>query len=369
MKFAIDLLWFRYGKIGGAAAVACNLLDGFTRIEDHFDVYLVITNDNEDFFSRYMKDSRFHTIIIKGNSENRINTIMLQNIALTKALKKYKINVCLSIDCTIPIIYRQKIKFISVIHDLQALHHPYFFSISRKLWMRLNWHYSVYKSSKIIAISEFTKRDILSNYKVSELKIQRIHNPILVDTSNIVPISEIENLFGVKEGNYLYTVSSLAPHKNLGVLVDMIKILKERGIEKILLISGIGGSAEKKTFEDKIKALDLEDNIKLTGYVDNSIRNTLYKSCEAFLFPSLFEGFGMPPLEAAVFGAKVITTGLTSLPEATQNSAYYVENPKSPEDWIDAVLSIDKISFCNVDISIYFPDFIAKEYLNVIKTL
>ena len=78
----------------------------------------------------------------------------------------------------------------------------------------------------------------------------------------------------------------------------------------------------------------LEQEVTLTGFVDSAERNALYQHCRAFLFPSVFEGFGMPPIEAMLFGTVVITTDRTCIPEVTQGKANYVKDPYDVQEWI-----------------------------------
>ncbi|WP_419021834.1 glycosyltransferase, partial [Holdemanella sp.] len=88
------------------------------------------------------------------------------------------------------------------------------------------------------------------------------------------------------------------------------------------------------------------------------------KNCHSFLFPSVFEGFGMPPVEAMLFGTKVITTKCTSIPEVTQNKALYVEDPYRVDDWVKMIRSKEEMG--RLDVGVYAPDKIAKEYLDVL---
>jgi glycosyltransferase involved in cell wall biosynthesis len=144
-----------------------------------------------------------------------------------------------------------------------------------------------------------------------------------------------------------------------------MKIIKDKNIKlpSRLLISGIGG----KDKGDLIQLIDengLTDNIVLTGFVDNKIRNTLYKNCKAFLFPSIFEGFGMPPVEAMAFGGDVITTKKTSLYEVTQGLAKYVDNPFDEDEWVNEMIKSNETNEkIKIKIDKYDVKYIASKYL------
>jgi glycosyltransferase involved in cell wall biosynthesis len=119
-----------------------------------------------------------------------------------------------------------------------------------------------------------------------------------------------------------------------------------------LLISGVNGESREK-LERQIVDRDLKQEVVLTGFVENEERNTLYQNSRAFLFPSVFEGFGMPPVEAMLFGTVVITTDKTCIPEVTQQKANYVRDPYDAQEWIQVMQNaenhIDEVDFGRYD--------------------
>jgi glycosyltransferase involved in cell wall biosynthesis len=222
------------------------------------------------------------------------------------------------------------------------------------MWLKYSWKNSINSSYKIIAISDFVKNDIIQNYKIPPDKVKTIYNAIDIDLSNISDFETVSKKYHIDKNEYYYTVSSLAPHKNLITIVNLIKEIKNRKLNfpNKLLVSGIGGK-DKENLVTLIRDNNLQDNIILTGFVELSERNTLYKYCRAFLFPSIFEGFGMPPIEAMAFGSKVITTKETSIYEVTQGKAFYVDKPYELEEWISNLYSLEKNSLQTIDLSMY----------------
>ena len=145
-----------------------------------------------------------------------------------------------------------------------------------------------------------------------------------------------------------------------------MEIIVNRGdcLPKKLVISGVNGSAENE-LKTLIVKKNLQDNIIFTGYISNAERNTLYKGCHSFLFPSVFEGFGMPPIEAMLFGTKVVTTKCTSIPEVTQEKALYVNDPYDADEWIETIKcdwNSKKIDFSDYEIKS-----IAKKYMELLQ--
>ncbi len=141
----------------------------------------------------------------------------------------------------------------------------------------------------------------------------------------------------------------------------LFKVFSKENESFTLVLAGqlaenlIGGSEEYK--RKLIEAIGSTPNIVVTGYVDDQCLGALYENCSLFVFPSVFEGFGMPPVEAMGFGCPVITTKCASLPEVTLNSAIYVEDP------YDAGELCGKINMVVNNLSCYRKDFEAKAQL------
>ncbi|MDY0288980.1 MAG: glycosyltransferase family 1 protein [Sphaerochaeta sp.] len=334
-KFAIDLLWVRINQVGGTEFYIRNILDGLLQVDSIFKCVLIISRDNKSSFSKYLLDTRFSSITCQISSSNVKLRILWQNIYLNKLLKKNNIKTCFEPVYSKPFIRSRKINFITTIHDLQALHYPEYHDFFKVFWFKINWWNTVNTSWKIIAISNFVRDDILEKYHILPENVVTIYNAVNIDCNDFVDPQEIINKYNIQIGCFYYTVSSMLPHKNLKTLLKIIKIIKEKklNLPNRLLISGIGGK-EKKNIQSLISDLQIEDNVTLTGFISVSERNSLYKYCHTFLFPSVFEGFGFPPVEAMCFNTRVITTKKASLFEVTQGKALYVDDPYDENEWI-----------------------------------
>lgn len=335
-KFAVDLLWVRPDKVGGTEFYIRNILDGMLELTDKFECILLVSVDNEETFRKYEIDKRFNCIVCTIKSAHIIRRIIWQNLFLGKLLLKKNIQVCFEPVYSKPVFQTNKIKFVTTIHDLQALHYPKYQSLIKVLWLRFNWWNTVRSSEKVIAISDFVRDDILKHYKVSPDKVITIYNAVVLDTNDVLPFSAIGNKYNIQKNQFFYTVSSMAPHKNLITLIKlMAKIKKEKlDLPNKLVITGIGGGDKHKLLA-LIKEMDLSENVIMTGFIETVERNTLYKYCHTFLFPSIFEGFGFPPVEAMMFGKNVVTTNETSIFEVTQGAAVYVQAPTSVAEWAE----------------------------------
>lgn len=370
-KIAIDLLWLRPGKVGGTESFIRNLLDGFCKLEEEFSFTLLVSRDNGVTFEKYREDKRFDLLYADIESANIAKRIIWQNLYQNRFLREHGFKKCFEPVYCKPWL-NGGIEYTCVIHDLQAYHYPKYHPLHEVVYSRICWRMDTWNAKKMIAISNWVKEDIEKKYHRKGIKV--IYNPILVHKEDVLSFAEISDKYHVEEKNFFYTVSQMIPHKNLITLIHMMKKLVQdalagqpkHNLPLKLVITGIKGNAAtelKKTIEEK----KLQDNIILTGFVSNEERNTLYKFCHTFLFPSIFEGFGMPPIEAMFFGSNCVTTRCASIPEVTQDAAFYVDNPFDIEEWIKQIeSSITSVNEKKMDFDVYNPEVISKQYLEQI---
>lgn len=362
-KIAIDLLWLRPGKVGGTESYIRNLLDGFMELQSDFDFTLLVSKDNESTFRKYEKDERYHLLVADVNSEGIAGRIIWQNLHQNRFLHKNGLKKCFEPVYCKPWL-NGGIEYICVIHDLQAYHYPQYHPLHEVVYSRLCWRMDALTAAGILAISEWVKKDVEQKYRRSDIQV--IYNPILVEKEDVIDFEVLQNRYGIEKRHFFYTVSQMIPHKNLTTIIKMIRKLvdSDKDLPKKLVISGVNGNAATE-LKKMIEEMNLEKNIILTGFVSNEERNTLYQYCHTFLFPSIFEGFGMPPVEAMLFGSRVVTTRCASIPEVTQGKAIYVDNPYDENEWIDKIERAYPQD--SPDFGVYSPRRISEQYLQVLQ--
>lgn len=348
-KIAVDLLWLRPKQVGGTEFYIRNLLDGFRKLEEPFQMVLLVSQDNKNTFVHYTEDKRFTLMETGVVSANIGKRILWQFFCQNRFLRKHGIR-----KCFIPVYCRPffngGITYVNTIHDLQAAHYPEYHPFYEIAYSKLCWWLGAHWSKHIVAISDWVREDIVDRYHVRPENITTIYNPITVDRDEVVSAEELSKKYGVSKKEYYYTVSQLIPHKNLDTIIEVMRQIKEQKINlpSRLLISGVNGESRDKLMR-QIRKQGLEKEVTLTGFVDSAERNALYKYSKAFLFPSVFEGFGMPTIEAMLFGTVVITTDRTCIPEVTQNKANYVSDPYDVQEWIrvmqNPINRIDEMDF------------------------
>ena len=146
----------------------------------------------------------------------------------------------------------------------------------------------------------------------------------------------------MKKPYFLY-VGTLQPRKNIETIVDsFLRLAKNESTAKLVLAGGTGWGMDKVL--NKIRKSSFKDRIILTGYVSEEEKAGLYKNAEAFLFPSQYEGFGIPVLESFSYGVPVITAKNSSLPEVGGNAAIYIENVMSSAELEECMKKIFGLS-------------------------
>ena len=230
-------------------------------------------------------------------------------------------------------------KVITMVYDTVYKAFPNTMSVRSRFMLNLSMKRSCKRADLIVTISQFSKSEIIKYLNVSPDKI--VIMPCGVDFEIYRPDYNEEDIRTAKkkyglEGEYLLYLGTLEPRKNIDRLVDAYALIKQRvNNPPKLVIAGRKGWQYDSIFK-KVRELGLADDVIFTGYVDASDSPLLMSGAIAFVFPSIYEGFGMPPLEAMACGTPVITSNAASLPEVVGDAALMV-NPYSTESIADAI--------------------------------
>ncbi len=230
-----------------------------------------------------------------------------------------------------------RIPTIVSVMDLSYLHYPQTFK-KNDLYQLTKWtEYSVKKAKKVITISNSSKNDIIKYYKVRPEKVKVVHLG-LKNLSMNAPSEKDLKEFGVNQ-KFILFVGTLQPRKNISRLIEAFSRLpKEISSDHQLVIIGKKGWL----YEDILSApekYNVKDKVVFLDYISDEDLPNFYRKAEVFVLPSLYEGFGLPVLEAMRYGCPVITSNVSSLPEAGGDAAQYFE----PEDVDDIKKSIEKV--------------------------
>ncbi|QQG44790.1 MAG: glycosyltransferase family 4 protein [Candidatus Roizmanbacteria bacterium] len=233
--------------------------------------------------------------------------------------------------CPVPIVV--------TIHDLSYFYYPQEF-LKKDLYKLENWtKLAVEKSKKIIAVSKNTKKDIVKFYQTPDEKIDVVYNGFKAKTSPSQSlVKKILSRYELRTTNYILYVGTLQPRKNLEVLIEGFKKVSETEKGWKLVLVGKKGWLYNEIF-NQVKNLGLEDKVIFTGYLPDDEVAALYSQAFCFVLPSLYEGFGIPILEAMSYSCPVITSFSSSLPEIGGEAALYL-TPDDVNDLVDEIMAL-----------------------------
>lgn len=225
----------------------------------------------------------------------------------------------------IPTIFKFKQKNVVTVHDIITLIYPEKHPFKRQLLYKFLLPRTLKNADKIITVSEHTKNDLIKYFHISGEKIKVIHNGVSQKFKplNDTQISEVKNKYNLDFPFILY-VGTLEPRKNIPALIQAFKLLDKQNLPHKLVIAGKKGWKYREIFE-MIEELNLSEDVVFTGYVPDNDLPALYNASDLFVYPSIYEGFGLPPLEAMACGTPVITSDTSSLPEVVGNAGITID--------------------------------------------
>ena len=283
----------------------------------------------------FLRDERCHTIKLGGAFD--------RSFGITSHLKKNGIGIYHGLSNELPVgLKRNGIRSIVTIHDVAFRTYPDMYHwIDRQIY-DLKWRYACSHADHIIAISESTKRDVMKFYGVEESRISVIYQPVQKLFYSPIPPEEAriiaEKNVECLPQEYLLYVGSINSRKNLlGIVKAVEKLPKD--VQIPLIVVG-GSTAYKQEVLNYISEHHLEKRIIFPQRnINNRCLQALYTCARVFVYPSFYEGFGLPVVEALLQGCPVVTSNVSSLPEAGGKGALFA----NPYDYMDICHCIEKL--------------------------
>ena len=307
-------------KLGGNESYAVNLIESLAQIDEvnDYTLYVTTAEARDRFHQRWpnfkVRTTLPHTPLIRIpltlSAELRKNPVDVLHVQFTSPP-----------FCPCPVVVS--------IHDLSFEHLPHTFRRRSRTQLRLTVRRSARSAAQILTLSEHTRRDVIETYGIEPSRVTAIP---LAAPHHFSPVEDYKELSRVRhtygiDGPYILSVGSIQPRKNLARLIRAYASL--RGKHAWL-------------YEETLRALEqtgVEKSVILTGYVPETDLPALYSGALCFVYPSYFEGFGLPPLEAMKCGAAVIVGNKTSLPEVVGDAALTVD----PFDESSIAAAIEKL--------------------------
>ena len=308
------------------------------RMIDKKNEYILFLGSNK-LIPKAILDKKFDYDIPKIHASNQVLKILWAHLYLPFAIKKLKLDIFHESAFVAPIF--KNCKTITTIYDLAFLYFPHCYTFRNRLYFKSLLSKSIKQSDSIITISESSKKDIIDNFQVSPDKIDVIY-PGVDETFHTLEnkdlMEEVKKIYKIKK-NFILTVSSITPRKNLSRLIKSFKLLKdEKKINWQLVIVGGKGWLYEDVFKE-VSRYKLQEDIIFCGYVPQKHLLCLYNAASLFVYPSLYEGFGLPVLEAMACACPVVASNTSSMPEACADAALLV-NPNNIEEFSSAINAI-----------------------------
>ncbi len=337
-----------YGPVGkGLGRYTQEIVDNILKIDKENDYVIFLRKENFD-----------ELLVDKNSNVKKVLTDLRwyswkEQILMPYYIWKEKLDLVHFPHFNVPLFVPTK--FIVTIHDLiltkfktirASTKHPLIYNIK-------NWAYrlvikrALTKSIKILTVSNFTKNDIIEKFKISSEKIKVIYEGVANlskgrDSLFVAKLKEDEVLREYNIANpFLLYVGNAYPHKNLEFLIKcFLKVYKNNNDLRLVLVGKEDYFYKKiKEFRDNFLGPELEDIVIFTAYVPDEKLEILYQEAKLYVFPSLYEGFGLPPLEAMARSCPVLSSNTSSMPEILGEAALYF-NPKDESDFLS---QLDKI--------------------------
>lgn len=336
MKIGIDIRSLLAPRLTGVGEYTYRLLNGLFQV-DSANEYLL-------FFNACRAPEHFDVIV--QNWTTRYPNVLLKefhcpnkffNLGL-KFLHQPKIDRLLG---KIDVFFAPNINFLALsdncpliltIHDLSFEIFPQFFSSKQRLWHSfINVRRLCQRADRIIAVSQNTKNDLVNYYQIDPSKIRVIYSGIPLDFTSPTEKEAVRKKYQLPE-KYILFLGTLEPRKNIIGLIQAFELLKENNkIEHHLVIAGSPGWQAEKIYQCAKKSKAAEQ-IHFLGYIPPENKLGLYQASSLFVYPSFYEGFGFPVLEAMSCSLAVIASACAALPEITAGGAPLLINPFRPAE-------------------------------------
>ncbi len=335
MRIAIDIKHFKHGS-SGIARYLTSIMDCLQEID----------NENEYFLFECRRSA--YTV---GNPKWRkllipwkLSGTFWQQVLLPYHLRKNRIDVLWAPEQTCPVFFKKKFCIVTTIHDLVYIHYPHTCQLTTRIVYSILSPMVFKKSDAVVTVSEFIADDVRNTFRKPSLDKK------LYSIPNGKPDWQLPTAYlpGARK-DFLFFAGNLEPRKNLVNLIKALIILNQRGLKIQLHLAGPHGWKNRELHEMMNKP-EVKQQISYLGYLSEEDLKTEYLTCRALVYPSIYEGFGLPVLEALCLDCLVLTSHKTVMEEIAKGAAIYFD----PNDAEDIAAAIQRI---------YDPKFDRAEFL------
>ncbi len=344
MNIVIDIRPLMGGRVSGVEIYIRNLLEHIAKLdmENHYILFANAIKDQSEYFPNIHQKN---FTIIQTHIPNKLLNLALflfkwpkLDKLIIRKLKIDNVHIFFMPDLR-PSALSPNVKKILTIHDLSFHHFPQFFRLKTRIWYYLmRPQKEISESQKIIAVSDCTKHDLVETWHVPPEKIHVIYQGI-ADSFGKNITEEDKKTVAAKyhlPAKFFLSLCTIEPRKNIPGLIKAFMLFKAKNPENEIKLV-LAGIKNKKIFKNV--QFPYKNEIILSGFVDEKDKATLYVMAEAFLYPSLWEGFGLPLLEAMKCQTPIITSNNSSMEEIVGDCGLLI-NPENVDELSDAMQKI-----------------------------
>jgi len=326
MRIAISALYIKPGLVGGIERLLYNALAGLNQLEVNDSFLVYAAPGTAEIIEGLRLSRRFRVRVVE--SKAKLSRFVLESFSLPDLLRQDRCQVVWFPNYFLPPTIRTP--SVVTIADLQFRHLPHFFSLRKRLWLKYTIPYAVRHAQELVTISHWCAADIHRLYG-------RQPEVVYIGLPDSRTPSASERPFSCTQGTvHLLVIAQQYRHKNIPTVIRALRHL-DRESYRLDIVGQRGDGSDD--IESVITELGLT-NVRVHGYVTREDLSAMFGRCHILLLPSLFEGFGIPVVEAMLRDVPVIVSDIPVLREITFGQATYVADVSSSEAWAKAVTDV-----------------------------
>lgn len=330
MRIAIDV---RKLYDFGIGTYVRNLLRQLSRL-DHDTEYVLLGRPGDDGFAGELGEN--FRLVAESSGQYSVG----EQLSIPLKLGRASPNLFHTPHYVLPVL--TPCRSIVTIHDCIHLIFPqYLHNRMAYAYARAMFWTAVHRASRILTVSEASKRDILRFFEVPETKVSVIYNAIDERFHRQPPEEEtlrVRERYQLHD-RFLMYAGNVKPHKNLERLIRAFVLLRQDGLDDLKLLVTGSEVSRYSALRRTVHRYNLHKHVRFLGYQSENTLAALYRLADVFVFPSLYEGFGLPPLEAMAAGTPVVVSNVSSLPEVVGDAGVLV-NPYDPRSIADGIRKV-----------------------------
>ena len=327
-RVGLNLLYLVPGQVGGSEVYAHELVGALARARPGLELLAFANDEGAESLVEATWPANVRVVRLPVRGANKPARIATELVRLPLAARRHGVELLHSLGTTGPIV--AGVPHVLSILDLIYVHYPDTFPTAARLGLRTVVGPAARRADRVVTISEAVKRDVVEHLRVPPGRVDAVLLGYGAERARSTPTSEaaLRSRFGLGDGRVVLCVSAALVHKNLPRLIDAFAALDDDFDDCCLVLVGHHGR-DSQTLREHAQRTGVADKVVQTGWIESADLEGLYALADCCAYPSLHEGFGLPPLEAMMRGVPLACSNATSLPEVAGDAAELFE-PTDP---------------------------------------